>query len=188
MDTATVSVIFSGLIGLGGLALAGHELNQRKTIAQADREHQRQLARDELTYADRRDIYLEVAEYLERWSLVVQRTNSAFAANPPPEPPEMPEETEQIRLQSRVAVFGSAEVNEGLRRFAKAAFEFSYANVTYLSLQRTATEGLVEAGADRERLRGEVRGELLSIERQIRDELRSGGDTGTTPGPHQHAI
>ena len=58
MSTATASVVFSGLVALAGIGLAGWELRQRRELAREDRQHQRQLAHDERTYVDRRDAYL----------------------------------------------------------------------------------------------------------------------------------
>jgi hypothetical protein len=180
MDTATVSVIATGLVGVGGVALAWREQGLRRALAQADREHQRQLAHDAPTDADRRDAYVDVADYLKRWTLTLVRTNPAFVQNPPPDPPEMPTDPERINLEARVAVLGSAEVNERLDRFTRKSF-----NLTYIRLQASATEGLNDAGTERERLRSEVKEELLAIERCIPDELRPGWETETTPGPHQ---
>jgi hypothetical protein len=181
MDVAVVSVLVTGAVGLGGVGLAFREQGLRRELAEIDRTHQLQMARYQQTYADRRDVYLEVADYLERWALVVQRTDPMIAPAGAPGPPTVPSEDEQIKLQGRIAVLGSDVVNDGLQTFARAASAFRFANLDYLQLQRSATEGLVEAGRNREAERTKVREQLVAIEALMRRELSPSRDASETP-------
>jgi hypothetical protein len=174
MDTATVSVVVSGAVALAGVGLAGWELHQRRTLAREDRQHQRQLAHDERTYVDRRDMYLELLRYASRMDMVAKRTGPWFGLKDMPPPPQSSmSDDERVELDARVQAFGSDQVHTALSllegRFQ--AFMAAHTMVAALEAQRVDAADLDPAKEERDRGRGEVFDALRALRRLVNVEL-----------------
>ena len=111
--------ILAGVVGtLGGLAFS--LLNGRAERAQA-----RALARASRLHAQRLDAYADLAAFMERERLYIQRTEPQVAIGEGQPPPEPVGDEEWLAMQGRVAVAGSAAVEAAVKKAQLAAHKFS---------------------------------------------------------------
>jgi len=101
-----LDVAFAGVVTAGVVGVLAPLISWR--IALGNQQHQRDLVRDERIYASRSKVYEDLLVYLHRNMLVVRRTHPVTGPQPPP--PKPLDDDELLRLQARVAAFGSQAV------------------------------------------------------------------------------
>jgi hypothetical protein len=127
--------------------------------------------RDERIYASRSKVYEDLLVYLHRNMLVVLRTHPVVGPQPPP--PKSPSDDELLRLQARVAAFGSREVLDRLAKFGNDLSSF-HAQASLYQRFRDGQEDPKTTARTGERMqeaRERAQQALPPIEQLIRDEL-----------------
>jgi hypothetical protein len=126
VDTAALSVIFTGTVGIGGLLVGawGTRATVRAHAAEgaAAREHERLLARDERFFERRADAYEAVVRECEIYMAYVESKYPIIAPGQPE--PVIPSVEDQLANQGRFSTYASPEADEALASFLKKTWEF----------------------------------------------------------------
>jgi hypothetical protein len=161
LDVAFAGVVSAGLVGVLAPVMAW-------LVARANQQHERKLARDERVYARRSVVYEDLIAYLQRSMLVIHRTHPIIGPQPPP--PEPPGEEELIRLQARVAAFGSEDVVDRLAESTRRRTSF-HAHAFAYEQMRAHARDTMQSRLDMDEARERAGQQLMEIERRVRDEL-----------------
>ena len=87
--------------------------------AWANRKHERDLARSERLYGQRRDLYVELAAFLERDRMGIARTEPIISFGEPLKPPEEVTDEDWIAMCGRWVVLASGDVQDGMLEASK---------------------------------------------------------------------
>jgi len=139
----------------------------------AERIEARTLARHSRLHTQRLDAYAQLAAFLERERLFVERTEPEIGLGEPQPPPEPLDEEEWLSMQGRVAVAGSDAVSDAVGEAHRCAHVFAAA-VWHYNAMRDRTQNLYAPGGPREKMDDARRVALDAIdaaERVMRDEL-----------------
>ncbi len=177
MDWPTAGVAISAALGTSGVAI--YSLIHQERNADRDREHERELRRQER----RANAYVELLTALEHQQMQVDRTAPIFVEGAPPEPPPSLTDEELWRLNALAAVIASETLGTQIMEWTKN-WRLFFVGVEYLRqvqeyqlhnrpsetkehFKVTALEQWqkVEAG------RVELRADLRAIGAQVRSEL-----------------
>jgi hypothetical protein len=139
---AAIGIIVPWRTRVGDRAHAGEE-------GMIARTHERELAADERTYADRRDLYLELSEVLLRILIACDDSYPVPRMLPAPEPPVFPPKEDTIRMDARVAVLGSAGVVASYEAWAAA---YGQVEACLHVMRGTEQRGLPITGQQRDAL------------------------------------
>jgi hypothetical protein len=162
MTTAELGLVTTAAVGIA--AAAGPFLT-----AWLNRGHDRAM----VLYEQRRELYRELAGFLER-----QRVGLGELA-PGGRVGELPQVSIEARsdLLGRVAVEGSSEMQKKQTAYSKAANSFRGAAMTFLPLEKncqeagTPPDGWAEANAAVKKARSEAYAAINDAERIMREEL-----------------
>jgi hypothetical protein len=175
MDAPALAAAIGGsLVGalgilVGWLSSRG-ERSSALALAKAQREHEREIARGERLYEDRKNAYQGLLRQLHRTMLSVERTHPFLTVGEPLEPPEPPSEDEWTAMLVGVATFGSAELEEAYATFAAEVRSFQ-AHAWTFEATRNQRDDISETVTQMDAHRQGARDALKNIERLIRDEL-----------------
>lgn len=172
-DTATISVITSGILGAGGLAFGAWNAMKERESRSVDREFARSTARNERIEERRAELYVDMLSNLERDVFSFERIYPATSPLPPP--PDPLNDDEWMRLKARIAAFGSSEVVALVEEFSGVVVRFSQAWQACEMLEKAGARPGSDFAANFQTLdaaRRELRQTILpAIEKRVRVEL-----------------
>ncbi len=171
MTTAEIGLVTTAVVGVA--AAAGPAVT-----SWLDRKHQRDLARAQRLFDQRRQTYNDLAKFLERQRTILDRTGyqSEFRKAIPAPPAQVSDE-EWVELQGRTAVTGSIEVQERLSGYREAIGNFTLAVMEFEreDKKREGVQTLPHRWNEAQQIVTAMRKEALEsiddVERVMRDEL-----------------
>jgi len=162
---AVVAVASGAFVGLAGIA-AGY------FTAKGERSHSEKLARSTRLHSLRAEAYGELAVFLERQRMYIQRVEPMMTFGEPLEAPETPRDEEWMELMGRTAIASSEEVREAVDAAGRKTREWEYRVMEYRRAKNYA-EG--KEGADiamaMHNARQDAYAAIDAAEQRMRDEL-----------------
>jgi hypothetical protein len=170
---ALAGVISGAVVGTAGLLFGwlGGKQERATTLelSAAQREHERQLARDNRLHVELREAYGEVVRFLILTQQIASQTMPIFG--PMPDPPELPPQSEVQRILARASVVGSDEV---MKAFDEASRRFQVFQLDAHALAQVQRQGGDDGDMWRrvEEARQSFLEQSAEVERLVREEVR----------------
>jgi len=162
---ALASVLGGTLVGAAGVAVAW-------ATSASQREHARELARDERLFTVRKETYREMLELMHRRTRAMDATYPK--SGPQREAPDQPTQDDLIHLDAVIGAFGSDEVRKAAAKWGDIVADFWHWSRRYRTL--IETKPVDDAKRQHEftllDARREVaRKQLLDLEALVQEEL-----------------
>lgn len=124
LTTAQLGLVTTMVVGIAAAASPAF-------TAWANRKHERDLAGSERLYGQRRDLYVELAAFLERDRMGIARTEPIISFGEPLKPPEEVTDEDWIAMRGRWVVLASEDVQGGMLEASTRRNNFVSAVMSY---------------------------------------------------------